>query len=502
MLRLLLALPLVTGSLCLLCLFIKKGKVAEFLNLLGVSLCFIISMFLLLDITRSGPRHDYNGLIYVDTLGGFFLCLTLMVSLAVSIYSISYMRQAVEKAEIDRHLSRYYFYLNLFIFTMMTAVTTGNLGILWISIEATTLVSALLVGFYNERTSLEAAWKYLIICTVGITFALFGTVLFYYASLHIPFELRNTLNWFEITRFADRLDPRLTKLAFVFILLGYGTKAGFAPMHTWLPDAHSQAPTPMSALLSGVLLKCSLYGMLRFYIIASKCLGTAYLNNLLLIFGIISLIIATFFILTQKDLKRLLAYSSVENVGIIAAGIGFGGLLGVYGALFHVLNHALVKSLMFFVSGNLSVKYHTKSMKDIKGAVGVMPITGAGLLLGSFALAGVPPFNIFMSEIAILSAGFSSGKVLASCIVIILLIVVFAGILRHTTAMAFNAPPQGLERGEVGGWAILACILLMGPIVFLGVCIPDFLDNILNQSVSIITGEKVSWTKESLTLMK
>ena len=502
MLRLLLALPLITGFLCLLCLFIRKGRVAEFLNLLSVGLCFVISILLLLDITKGGPRHDYNGLIYVDTLGGFFLCITLMVSLAVSIYSISYMRQAVEKVEVDRHLCRYYLLLNLFVFTMMLVTTTGNLGVIWISIEGTTLVSAFLVGFYNERTSLEAAWKYLIICTVGIAFALFGTVLLYYASLHIPFELRSTLNWFEITRFADRLDPRLTKLAFVFILLGYGTKAGLAPMHTWLPDAHSQAPTPMSALLSGVLLKCSLYGMLRFYIIASKCLGMAYLNNLLLTFGIISLIIATFFILTQKDLKRLLAYSSVENVGIIVAGIGFGGLLGVYGALLHALNHALVKSLMFFVSGNLSVKYHTKSMKDIKGAIGIMPLTGTGLLLGSFALAGVPPFNIFMSEIAILTAGFTSGKILASCVLIISLVVVFAGVLRHTTAMAFNPPPQGIERGEVGIWAILACLLLMGPIVLLGVCIPDFLDNILSQSVSIIIGEKVLWMKDGFTLMK
>ena len=502
MLKLLLALPLVTGSLCLLCLFVKKGRVAEFLNLLSVGLCFVISILLLSDITRSGPRCDFNGLIYVDTLGGFFLCLTLMVSLAVSIYSISYMRQAVEKAEIDKHLCHYYLLLNFFIFTMMLVTTTGNLGVIWISIEGTTLVSAFLVGFYNEKNSLEAAWKYLIICTVGITFALFGTVLFYYASLHIPFELRSTLNWFEMTRSADRLDPRLTKLAFVFILLGYGTKAGLAPMHTWLPDAHSQAPTPMSALLSGVLLKCSFYGMLRFYIIASKCLGTAYLNNLLLTFGVISLVIATFFILIQKDIKRLLAYSSLENMGIIAAGVGFGGLLGIYGALLHVLNHALVKSLMFFVSGSLSLKYHTKSMKDIRGAIGIMPITGTGLLLGSFALAGVPPFNMFMSEIAILSAGFSSGKVLVSCIFLVSLVIVFAGILRHTTAMAFNPPPQGVERGEAGTWAILACLLLLGPIILLGVCIPDFLDNILNQSVSIIIGEKVSWTKESLTLMK
>lgn len=502
MLRLILALPLITGCLCLLCLFTKKGRLAEFLNLLGVSLCFILSTLLLSDIASNIPRYDFNGFIYVDTLGGFFLCLTLLISLAVSIYSISYMRRAVEKAEIDRHLSRYYFLLNLFIFSMIMVATTGNLGILWISIEATTLVSALLVGFYNERASIEAAWKYIMLCTVGITFALFGTMLFYYASSHIPFELRNTLNWFEITRFADRLDPKLTKVAFIFILLGYGTKAGFAPMHNWLPDAHSQAPTPVSALLSGILLKCSFYGILRFYIIASKCLSTAYLNNLLLTFGIVSLVIATFFILTQKDIKRLLAYSSLEHVGVITAGVGFGGLLGVYGALFHVLNHALVKSLMFFVGGNLSIKYHTKSMEDIKGAVGIMPLTGAGLLLGSFALAGLPPFNIFMSEIAILSAGFSSGKILSSCIFLLSLAVIFAGILRHTTAMAFNPPPQGLERGEVGSWTILACLLLVIPIVFLGICIPDFLDNILNQSVSIVIGEKVSWTKEGFTLMK
>lgn len=499
MLRLILALPLITGCLCL---FIKKGRVAEFLNLLSVVLCFIFSVLLLSDIARNTPRYDFDGFVYVDTLGGFFLCLTLLISLAVSIYSISYMRQAVEKAEIDRHLSRYYFLLNLFIFTMIMVTTTGNLGILWISIEATTLVSAFLVGFYNERTSVEAAWKYIMLCTVGITFALFGTMLFYYASLHIPFELRNTLNWFEITRFADRLDPGLTKMAFIFILLGYGTKAGFAPMHTWLPDAHSQAPTPVSALLSGVLLKCSFYAILRFYIIASKCLGTAYLNNLLLTFGIISLVIATFFILTQKDIKRLLAYSSLEHVGIIAAGIGFGGLLGVYGALFHVLNHALVKSLMFFIGGNLSIKYRTKSMEKIKGAVGIMPLTGAGLLLGSFALAGLPPFNIFMSEIVILSAGFSSGKILPSCIFLASLVIIFAGILKHATAMAFNPPPQGMEKGEASSSAILACLLLLLPVVFLGMYIPNFLDNILTQSVSIVIGEKVSWMKEGFILTK
>ena len=499
MLKCLLAIPLVTGCLCL---FIKKGRVAELLNLLGASLCFTISILVLTDITKGQPRCDFDGLIYVDALGGFFLFLTLLLSLAISIYSIGYMRQSLNKADLDRYLGRYYFYLNLFILTMILAVTTGNLGILWISIEATTLISTCLVGFYNERTSLEAAWKYLIICAVGITFALFGTTLFYYASLNIPFELRNTLNWYEITRFADRLDPGLTKVAFIFILIGYGTKAGFAPMHTWLPDAHSQAPTPVSALLSGVLLKCALYGILRFYIIAGKCLDAAYLNNLLLTFGIASLVIATFFILIQKDLKRLLAYSSLEHMGIIAAGIGFGGLLGVYGALFHVLNHALVKYLMFFVSGNLSIRYHTKNMENIKGAVETMPLTGTALLLGSFALAGVPPFNIFMSEIAILTAGFSSGNILASCIILVSLVIVFAGIVKHSTAMAFNSPPSGVGRGEIDGWTVLACSILLVPIVILGIYIPNFLDNIFNQSVCIITGEETAWMKEGFSSMK
>lgn len=499
MIKILLALPLIAGCLCL---FTKKGRVAEFVTLFGVAVCFAISILLLSDITGGKTIYDYNGLIYIDTLGGFFLFLTLLISLTISIYSISYMRQSLNQAEIDMYLSRYYLYLNLFIFTMSLVVTTGNLGVLWISIEATTLVSALLVGFYKEKTSLEAAWKYIIICTVGITFALFGLVLFYYASLHIPFELRNTLNWFEMTRFADRLDPRLTKVAFVFILLGYGTKAGFAPMHTWLPDAHSQAPTPVSALLSGVLLKCSLYGILRIYIIAGKCLDTAYLNNLLLLFGIISIVIATFFILTQKDMKRLLAYSSVENIGIIATGIGFGGFLGVYGALFHVLNHALVKSLLFFVCGNLSLKYHTKNMEDIKGVVGLMPLTGTGLLIGCLALGGLPPLNIFMSEIAILTAGFHSGKIFASCVLLLSLVVVFAGILRYTTAMAFNPPPGGTEKGEAGRWAILACLILTVPIIILGIYIPGCLDNVLSQSAGIIIGEKVSWTTEGFTSLK
>ncbi|PJC47628.1 MAG: hydrogenase 4 subunit F, partial [Candidatus Omnitrophica bacterium CG_4_9_14_0_2_um_filter_42_8] len=282
------------------------------------------SILLLKKTVLSGGVKLCGDFIYLDALSAFFIFVISVVAFAAALYSVGYIRKDIEKGIISEKKARvYYILFNLFCCSMLFVPAVNNLGILWVAIEMTTLISAFLVGFYNSKESVEAAWKYIIICSVGIIFALLGTILFYYA-----FSLSGgtrSLNWSIIAAGAANMDKNILKVAFIFILVGYGTKAGLAPMHTWLPDAHSQAVSPISALLSGVLLKTAIYAILRFGIIIIKGVGFAYFSNLMILFGMISLAISCGFILVQKDLKRLLAYHSVEHVGIISIGLGIGG---------------------------------------------------------------------------------------------------------------------------------------------------------------------------------
>jgi len=370
-------------------------------------------------------------------------------------------------------------------FTMLLVGVTNSL-ILWIAIEMTTLFSVPLITIYTKKTSIEAAWKYLIICTVGITFALFGTILTYYATIQVLGEGGSELNWASLLAIADQFDPTLMKIAFVFILVGYGTKVGFAPMHTWLPDAHSEAPSPVSALLSGVLLNCAMYGIIRFHTITSASVGTEFTSNLLIMFGLLSLGIATPFIIMQDDYKRLLAYSSVEHMGIIALGFGFGGVLGIFGALFHMFNHAVTKSLMFSVAGNILHKYETKKIYEVSGVVKSMPYTGPMLVIGGLAITGSPPFSIFLSEFTILAAGFSQGYILTSVLVLLFIITIFVGFFNHINRMAFSKPPEGITVGDVSRWSLGAMLILIVLITVTGVYIPPQFSDMIMQVVDVV----------------
>jgi hydrogenase-4 component F len=325
---------------------------------------------------------------------------------------------------------------------MFLVPAINNLGILWVAIEMTTLISAFLVGFYNSKNSVEAAWKYIIICSVGIVFALLGTILFSYAFSIAG--LSKSLNWSDMVSVAHILDKNVLKVAFIFVLVGYGTKAGLAPMHTWLPDAHSQAVAPISTLLSGVLLKTALYAILRFGIILIKSGEFGYFSHLMILFGVISLIISTGFILVQKDLKRLLAYSSIEHIGIISLGFGLGTPLAIAGAILHVLNHAVTKSLMFFGAGNIVRTYHKHNMNSIGGVIKVLPFTGIMVLLGVFALTGFPPFSIFISEIMIVMAAFTSGSYFIAALLLLLLAIIFGAFIYHFGKILFGNLPKGM----------------------------------------------------------
>lgn len=486
---LLLALPLIAA---LLCLIPVSRKVLTYINVLGTLVTSVLALTLSRTVFVHGPVVELGQFIYVDSLGAFIISLIAVVGLISVCYSVTYSAHDLKTGEIrESRLKWYYFWFNIFLFTMLAVVVVNNLGLMWVAIEGTTLASALLVGFYDKQGSLEAAWKYIIICTVGIVFALFGTILLYYAAVSVVGEGSQALNWTNLINSAHLLNPRLLKLAFIFVLVGYGTKVGLAPMHTWLPDAHSQAPAPVSAMLSGVLLNCALYGILRFHLITSKTLGTDFSANLLLIFGLLSIAVSLPFIMVQHDFKRMLAYSSIEHMGIIATAIGIGGRLGLYGAFLHMLNHAMTKSTMFFVAGNITQKYNTKKIDKITGVISAMPVSGPVLLVCTFALAGVPPFNMFLSEFAIISAGFMQGKYVVTGLMLGLITLVFTGLIFAAGKMAFGTPPSKITPGENSKLAAFIVTLPLIVILLMGIYVPSFIDKMLIQVVSLVGGVQI-----------
>ncbi len=421
-------------------------------------------------VFQSGPLG--NGAFYVDELGALLVAVIALVGWAAAAYSIGYLRHDVEAGRLAPDQPRwFYFWYHLFLTSMLLAVTTENLGLVWVAIEATTVFSAILVGFYRTREALEAAWKYLILCTVGISIALFGTLLLYYAGIHAIGDEASALSWRVLRANGALLDPRLVRLAFLFLLVGYGTKAGFAPLHTWLPDAHSQAPTPVSAVLSGVLLPCALYAIVRVHLIAVGALGPGFSSTLLVGLGLVTVVVAVPFILIQHDLKRLLAYSSMEHVGIMAIAFGIGGPIGLFAGALHLVAHGVGKALLFFTAGTLTQRYHTRNMARIHGAARTLPFSGPILLGGALMLAGAPPSGLFVTEFSLLVAGFSTGYSVASAILLVCLALIFVGMLSHVGGMTLGAPRAAIDRGESLRTLLFAGTPL-GALALLGVFVP------------------------------
>ncbi|HIH45384.1 MAG TPA: hydrogenase 4 subunit F, partial [Candidatus Methanoperedenaceae archaeon] len=416
--------PVVTGILCYAA---RTQRQAGAISLLGSAATLLLGLWLVSDVYKYDIVVTWENALFADALSAFIVLIVSFVGFVASLYSISYMDREIEHGIMDTKKVRIYHALfHAFMFTMLLVGVTNNLG-LWIAVELTTLVSALLMILTSRKSSVEAAWKYIIICTVGITFALFGTILTYYAAVSTLKDESLALSWVSLIATADGFDPTLMKLAFIFILIGYGTKAGLAPMHTWLPDAHSEAPSPVSALLSGVLLNCAMYAIIRFQAITARSTGQEFTSSLLIGFGLLSIGIAVPFILLQEDYKRLLAYSSVEHMGIIALGIGFGGVFGIFGAMLHMFNHAVTKSMMFFGAGNILQQQKTREIFNLSGIVKSMPATGAMFVIGTLAITGSPPFSIFISEFTILVSGFSQGHIIASVLFLLFIIMIFAG---------------------------------------------------------------------------
>lgn len=477
--------PLIGGILVTV---FRKKRIIEIVTIGSASLILIQVFFILFTIINEKTISAFGNAFYIDSFGAVILLPISIVGFVSVLYSKNYMGRQYDIGLVDdKHIVRYYQGLSIFLLSMLVVPITNNLGVMWVTVEATTLVSVLLIMLYFKENAIEAAWKYLIIATVGLSFALIGTVFFYYANINAG-SSEDAMNWTGMVHNSKLFDPNIVKIAFVFILVGYGTKAGLAPMHTWLPDAHSEAPTPVSALLSGVLLNCALYGIIRFHIVSSGTLGPAFSNQLLIILAVVSIGIAAASIYFQKDMKRMLAYSSVEHMGIVSLGIGFGGIFGIYGAILQIINHAIAKPLMFFASGTISQKYETKVMSKIKGIIKVMPISGALFLIGGFALVGMPPFNIFLSEFLVLSSGFQSGQFLVTMIVIAFLVITFAVFLRHLIKMTFGNPVLEMKKDDMGKLAIAPMIILASLVVIFGFYIPEQLQTLVHNASSIISG--------------
>lgn len=450
--------PLVTALVLL--LVKKKTWILELLTVCSSGLIFIFSL-LMAKIVVQDQIYSYSSWLTLGSLATILLVLITLIGFMTAIYSVGYLRAEVGKEIIGfSRVKQYFVLLNLFLMTMVFAVSTVSPIITWIAIEATTLSTAFLISFYNKASSVEAAWKYLIINSVGLLLALLGTVLFLssFSSGHT-----GLISWQNTLLSATSLNPSIVKIAFVFILIGYGTKMGLAPMHTWLPDAHSKAPAPISGLLSGVLLNIAMFAILRFKVISDSVVGVGFASNLMIYFGLFSVVISALVIYLQKNYKRLLAYSTIEHMGIIALGIGFGGL-GTFAAFLHMIYHSLAKPMLFLASGNIFIKYSSTKMPKVTGLFKVIPFTAALFLIGILAITGVPPFGIFMTELSILAAGIGSHPVIV-VITIFALALVFVGFLKHTTGMLFGENSSETETGEIGlintvPLVILAVILI------------------------------------------
>jgi hydrogenase-4 component F len=383
------------------------------------------------------------------------------------------------------HLSRYHIFINLFIAAMLLAVAANNVGVMWIAIEATTVFSAFLIPLKLSKASVEASWKYILIGSVGIALAFAGTVLAYFDFVALSGRVENALNWSVLLEIAPTLHGEVIQLAFVFLLIGYGTKAGIAPMHTWKPDAYGEAPAPLVALMSSALYAVAMYAIIRWKVVADVALGDHYTDNLLITLGLLSLVVATFSIVLATNYKRMLAYSSLEHSGLICLGLALGPL-GAFAALLHLVNHTAAKSLMFFLIDTIERKFPSPLIANTRGLLKVLPWTGALFACGLMFLIGLPPGGIFVSEYSLFRAGFALNHPWLMGAVLVLLAIAFISFINILNQMLFGAAPADVAVGEYSGWRIVLPLLNLTLLVILGLTLPAPLLTLLNQSVSII----------------
>ena len=489
---------LLTSILCvpfavaLLCLFARPRALVESLNIAGFAAVLILGIKLFKTVLANNgvAVGEWNEFLRADALSAWMVLLISVVSLASSIYAVGYFRRNLADAVVtERRFREFYVLTPVFSTGMLLVVLANNLGVMWIAVEAMALSSVLLVALYNRKTSLEAAWKYIMLGGLGLVLALFGTIFTYASAIGKTGGEMPSFNWSRLLAIAPQLDHHLMTLAFIFVLVGYGTKAGLAPMHTWLPDAHSEAPSPTSAMLSGVSLKVALYALLRFHILTTACLGSGFSSNLLFGFGLFSMLLAGPFILLQKNLKRMLAYSSLEHVGLICVAVGINAPLTVFGALLHMGYHALTKPVLFFAAGNIHQQFHTLDFRRLGGGlVRTMPVTALLLGLAAVAVGGLPPFGMFVSELTVIVGGFTSHHAWVSVVILATLIFVFCGVLNKLAALLLGPNKGEHPRETVSAGNVLAMSLPLGALLLFTIWLPDSLRQLMEQAANIIRG--------------
>lgn len=483
-LLLLVVAPLVAGLGSLL---IRQRRAVEVLQCVLAG-AMLASAALVAERVIAAGQVSVGSLLQADALSAWVDLIIGIVGSTGTLYAVGYMGEQMDRTHLSLRRYRQFFCLfDLYLGAMLLAANLENIAIMWIAIEGSTLSAALLIGFDRSKAALEAGWKYVILSSVGIALALFGTILVYYASEHVLGVSSEALRWSQLYRVAEGLDPGAMKVAFIFALIGYGTKAGIAPMHTWLPDAHAEAPTPVSAMLSANMLTLAVYAILRFKAVTDRTVGPEFAGNLIIGLAFLSLAVSAIFFLVQRDYKRLFAYSSIEHIGIALLGFGVGGL-GTLAGAWHLMNHAFAKSTAFYGAGLVFLRHDHKLLDRVTGLLSQMPVAGTAILVAGVALAGMPPFGLFTSEVLIAVGAYTARPEVAYGF-LALLALAFATLLYQVLRMALGGPGEpgaavGRQCRFFTSVAVGINIAVLGTI---GLRVPPGLETLLAAIVNIFT---------------
>jgi hydrogenase-4 component F len=483
-LLLLVAAPLVGGLGSLL---VRQRRAVEVLQC-GLAGTMLASAALVAERVITAGHVSVGSLLQADALSAWLDLIIGIVGSTGTLYAVGYVGEQMDRAHLTLRRYRQFFCLfDLYLGAMLLAANLENIAIMWIAIEGSTLSAALLIGFDRSKAALEAGWKYVILSSVGIALALFGTILVYYASEHVLGVSSEALRWSQLYRVAEGLDPGAIKVAFIFALIGYGTKAGIAPMHTWLPDAHAEAPTPVSAMLSANMLTLAVYAILRFKAVTDRTVGPEFAGNLIIGLALLSLAVSAIFFLVQRDYKRLFAYSSIEHIGIALLGFGIGGL-GIFAGAWHLMNHALAKSTAFYGAGLVLLRHDHKMLDRVTGLLTQMPVAGTAILVAGVALAGMPPFGLFSSEVLIAVGAYTARPEVAYGF-LALLALAFATLLYQVLRMALGGPGEaGTALGRKCRFFTTAAVgINIGVLGTIGLRVPPGLETLLASIVKIFS---------------
>jgi hydrogenase-4 component F len=468
----------------LLMLGVGNLRIAGLCNIIIAAAGFIASLFMAHYFLQHGAFLAIEQQFYIDAFNLLIIVLTTFVVMTTAFFSNTFMWQNAASDRIsNKHLRLYHVMYQLFALMMLVALAANNLGILWVAMEGATLATVLLVSLYRTKEAIEASWKYFILCIVGIALALFGTILVYFSAAQGLTQTKTGMLWSVLAYQTNHFDPTVIKIAFVFLLVGYGTKIGLVPLHNWLPDAYSESPAPVSSLLSGLLSNVALYALIRFKILTDLALANHLADNLMMIFGLLSFVVAVILLQRQYNIKRLFSYSSIEHMGLITFTFGLGGPIATFVGLFYMLVHSLAKSAIFIIVGNIVQQAKTSFLEQIRGLIKNQPLLGWGLLAATLIISGIPPFGIFTSELMVFITCVKFLPLLA-IVLVAGFIMAFAGLLRNIQPVVYGEPTQ-ITKSKTCTWP---AILHLSMVLILGLYIPPVLQHLLQNAAGLITG--------------